>query len=364
MTTPTFSFYRRQAVFAFLLIFVLVLCVESPLCAQETGGAEAGSQTKAPESKSKIIAESLNYSRMGDHEKAMQLMEDLYQRDPNDLAVKIHLLRRVKMSSMRMATGGKQERAYELYLRCGELIREIYPDIPEDQREAFRLENLTMLYNESCSLALKDNKEAAMSALKVAIDWGFKDLAFLMNDNDMASIVDGPELNDLIGDAVTQFKTKARAAFTEQMENYVPVDYSLELMDMEKNTVNTADYKGKLVVITFWSTGNLQSRKNIETLKRFQKTHGSDDIVLLAVACEKTRKLEEIFPKLATYFSQKGALPFTCLVANKQFRKQLQTAQGFPLTMVLNQEGQMQTIFPGDLQHFSLSMVTDILLGK
>lgn len=367
MSAPSFFSHRVLSFVVSAAMLAVVSSLALPLFAQEDPPAaeqEQEEKTDSFGSKAKMIAESLNYSRMGDHEKALQVMEDLYEKHPEDIEIRQQLLRRLKVSALRSATSGKEDRAYELYVRVADLIRSIYPAVPEEAREGYRLANCTMFYNEACSFARMDEDEKAVNALKMAIDWGFKDLTHLLNDNDLAKLVDGPEVKEMLGETLNEYSEKVRTAYKEQISSFTPVDFELELSDLAKNKVDMSASRGKLVVICFWSTGNVQSQKNLETLIRFHRNYSNEEIKLFCVACEKTNNMDAVYERVTGYFAENAALPFTCMVANYRFRKQMRATQGFPVTLVINQEGKLQAVFKENLEYFSLRTMADILLEK
>jgi len=55
-------------------------------------------------------------------------------------------------------------------------------------------------YNLACSLAIKNQREAALAALREALDKGYRDFNWLMEDPDLSSLHDDPALSALLAE--------------------------------------------------------------------------------------------------------------------------------------------------------------------
>ena len=53
-------------------------------------------------------------------------------------------------------------------------------------------------YNLACSLALKEQYDDALQTLRAAIDRGYDDINWMLNDPDLQGLQDNPGFNDLI----------------------------------------------------------------------------------------------------------------------------------------------------------------------
>lgn len=59
-------------------------------------------------------------------------------------------------------------------------------------------ENAVGHYNLACSLALKNRKAAAIESLRNALEKGYRDFSWLMEDPDLAMLHDHPGFSDLL----------------------------------------------------------------------------------------------------------------------------------------------------------------------
>jgi tetratricopeptide (TPR) repeat protein len=76
----------------------------------------------------------------------------------------------------------------------------MYPEAEEILRQAIEMEPDygPAYYNLACVQALQDQREAAIKNLRKAVEKGFTDRAFILNDPDLASIRDDPAFRELI----------------------------------------------------------------------------------------------------------------------------------------------------------------------
>lgn len=66
--------------------------------------------------------------------------------------------------------------------------------------------------------------------------------------------------------------------------------YGFELKDLEGNVVNLSDYKGKVVIVTFWRTDCSWCRKELPLFDKLYKAYKDGDLVVLAVNVGEAKK--------------------------------------------------------------------------
>lgn len=326
---------------------------------QEDGNTES----VVPKSwmKSDQIAQSLKYSTMGNHEKAMQVLEDLLLSFPDDLEVKVHLLRRVKGCANHFVISGRRDEGYQLYKRAADLVRDIFPDVPENAKQEFQVSNCATLYNEACTFAIEGEKEKCMDSLRQAVEWGFRNLNHLMNDNDLVLVTEGREIEELLGEHLVTYKAKLREIAETSLARFEAVEFDMELPNLNQQIVKLSDFRGQPVMVTFWSTGNNLSRQNLKTMSRLQKNFGDRGVKLIAIGCERTRIAEKAYEKNKEFFAENPA-SYICLVAHPKIRTVMQNSHGFPSTLVINSDGKLKAVLPGELQYYSAAMLMEVML--
>ena len=71
----------------------------------------------------------------------------------------------------------------------------------------------------------------------------------------------------------------------------------LKLVDMQGNTHDLAEYKGKVVLVQFWATYCPPCRKEMPSMNRLIEKMGDTPFVILAVNMGETREEVETFVK-------------------------------------------------------------------
>jgi len=66
-------------------------------------------------------------------------------------------------------------------------------------------ENPIAHYNLACSLALKNRKKDAVESLREAFSFGYRDLGWMMNDDDLENLRDYEPFVDLVNEIANEF---------------------------------------------------------------------------------------------------------------------------------------------------------------
>lgn len=110
-----------------------------------------------------------------DHEFEIQFFEDVLKRDPKETSV-VELLANLYTRVGRVDDGLKMDRR---------LVR-------------LRPESPVAHYNLACSLSLKNRKAEAIRSLRTAIEKGYRDWNWLMEDTDLRNLHDYPRFRELL----------------------------------------------------------------------------------------------------------------------------------------------------------------------
>ena len=329
----------------------------------ESPSTDSAQEQKPKLSKTKAISEALSLATMGFHQRAMELLQDLNAQLPNDLEVKVQLLNRIRQRSNQLVRAGNKVEGYALYKLTAKLAREIAEDLPDDKRALIKKRNSALIYNEACAYAVDGDNARCLASLREALAWGFDNYNHLLNDHDLAEIADSDEFKTILGENLANFKTKMREAAQKSLEGFKPIEFDVELPDVDGRLVSVSDYRGKILVLTFWSTGNPVSRDNLELLTRVHRNYSGRDLEILAIGCERTSKAEEATATIKKYLSE-HELPFTCLVAGPRVRIEMKKNQGFPVTMILDKEGKARVAFAGRQRYYVIATIADLLLEQ
>ncbi len=345
---------------------------------QESGQTDNGSTADDAFSRSEKIAEALTYSSMGDHKRAMELMQQLHAKYPEDWEVLRQYFLRVRLRATQLARMGNPQEKYEVYKLAADLARRISSQYaalasreqgtPQgakwaDELQKFKKENNQVLYNEACALAIAGDKEKSIAALRNALDWGFGNLNFMLNDFDLASVTESPEFLAMLGEDLKKYKEQLKEAALKNLESFPSTEFDIELPDLDGNLVRVSDYRGKVLFLTFWASGHGQSVRNLRVLQRLQENLDDQNVAIVAVGCERTRETEDATATLKQFVNEND-IPFVCLVASPRVRARMKDTQGFPSTMLIDAKGNLRSAFGSPHNIYLLETFAELLLAE
>ena len=108
-------------------------------------------------------------------------------------------------------------------------------------------------------------------------------------------------------------------------------DFTLE--DVDGNMHTLSDYKGKVVLINFWTIYCPSCRKEISTLVKLREKYKNEDLVILGVGFDRESNNLKIFRNL-------NKINYYVLVGDKQILEKYKL-KGVPTTYIMNKKGEI-----------------------
>ncbi|WP_227522015.1 TlpA family protein disulfide reductase [Bacillus solitudinis] len=118
------------------------------------------------------------------------------------------------------------------------------------------------------------------------------------------------------------------------------------------------DHRGKVVIINMWASWCEPCRDEMPALMELQHKYGADGLEIMMVNMQTyertlndaTTFIEEIGLTLPVYFDEEGSLADSYQVGN------------FPTTYVINREGVIEAVIPGEVTYEGLEKLIKPLL--
>ena len=116
---------------------------------------------------------------------------------------------------------------------------------------------------------------------------------------------------------------------------------SFTTVDMNGRTVDLNALKGKVVLLTFWSTRCVICHSEIPKLNRMATQHTNDDVVFLAATMENEEKIQSYLKRNPFNFD---ILPNSFGLVLKYAKKDGKgnIAMGFPAYFLIDREGRIE----------------------
>ena len=136
----------------------------------------------------------------------------------------------------------------------------------------------------------------------------------------------------------TEEKSEAKA---EKEDSIATPDFTLEDVDGNEHTLS--DYKGKVVLINFFTISCPSCRRETVKLMELSEKYKDEELVILGVGFDKKSKNLKIFRDI-------NEINFHVLVGDKETLEKYKL-QGVPTTYIMNKKGELTDPILGYSKH-------------
>ncbi len=176
---------------------------------------------------------------------------------------------------------------------------------------------------------VKNNPDIAYSAELLHYDYGLKNSKdFSKYENAFMQLSERVR-STRIGKTVARYIVAKK---TTEIGHLAP-DFTIK--DIEGKEISLSDYRGKFVLLEFWTTRCGGCRYAIPHLKKLRKKTPKDNIVMLGIACDEPS--EEDWKNLI----EKESLKWKQALAKEREIEAMYAVQGYPTFFLLNPEGKI-----------------------
>tara|TARA_B100000809_G_C15112950_1_gene521311 strand:+ start:794 stop:1381 length:588 start_codon:yes stop_codon:yes gene_type:complete len=121
---------------------------------------------------------------------------------------------------------------------------------------------------------------------------------------------------------------------TVQSKNYPTADYNLQVTDLDGNTVNMRNYRGKVIFLNFWATWCMPCVAELPSINKLYNQFKNEDIVFLLISRENPEKVKNYQQR------KKYDVPFYIDDEHSNIPK-MYFSQGIPTTFIINKKGKV-----------------------
>jgi cytochrome c biogenesis protein CcmG/thiol:disulfide interchange protein DsbE len=119
---------------------------------------------------------------------------------------------------------------------------------------------------------------------------------------------------------------------------------AVSFVNLDGQTVNLAQYRGKVVLVNFWATWCEPCQSEIPELIQFQKEYGNKGFTVLGVAMDQEGK-SVVAPFVAKpqfeVNGQKVAMDYPIVLGNEQLASKFGGIIGLPTSYLISKNGQV-----------------------
>jgi thiol-disulfide isomerase/thioredoxin len=130
------------------------------------------------------------------------------------------------------------------------------------------------------------------------------------------------------------------------------IDFSLP--DLEGNTINFSDFRGKVVIVDFWATWCHPCLIEIPHFIELYNTYSLEGLEIIGIAMQSGSP-EDVIKKV-----QELNINYTVVMGNNEVAQKFGGIQGFPATFVMDKKGKVAKKYLGALPNIKELLESDI----
>jgi len=116
---------------------------------------------------------------------------------------------------------------------------------------------------------------------------------------------------------------------------------NLSLKDINGKTIRLSDFRGKVLLVNFWATWCLPCRAEIPDLVKHQRRYRARGLRILGITYPPERIAE------VRRFTSKLKMNYPVVIGSKENKRAFTSSETLPLTIVIDREGNIQSIIEG-----------------
>ncbi len=128
--------------------------------------------------------------------------------------------------------------------------------------------------------------------------------------------------------------------------NTAAADFTLK--DISGHVHNLTDYRGKWVLVNFWSTWCTPCLEELPQLEALHNAHKGTDLIVIGVAMEYTS------PQVVLDFLKTHPLSYPIVLGDKTMAKKIGTVQALPTSYLFDQTGKLASFQTGTVTRASV----------
>ena len=114
---------------------------------------------------------------------------------------------------------------------------------------------------------------------------------------------------------------------------------SWSLQDLNGKTINSSDFKGKMVILNFWATWCLPCRAEIPDFIEMAKQYQDKGLVIIGIS------LDSVQPSEVAAFVKKAGINYPIVMGNQDVAAAYGGIEAIPTTFVIDAKGKLSAIY-------------------
>ena len=111
-----------------------------------------------------------------------------------------------------------------------------------------------------------------------------------------------------------------------------------KLKDVDGKVIDSAQFKGKVLVVDFWATWCGPCRMEIPGYIELQKKYGKDGLVIIGVSCDTDKHAAQTVKT----FAQKAGMNYQVVMGDDDVQAAFGGMDAIPTTFIIDRQGQIR----------------------
>jgi thiol-disulfide isomerase/thioredoxin len=303
-------------------------------------------------------AEIVQARKAGNFAGAARLLDQLLAIEPNHRQA---LITRAEILQDQAAAPGNRNRISD-YLQSAALMRRLRSTYKElTLPEVLLLGKI--LYNEACAYALSNQSGRALDSLAESAFLGPLMFDNLDADPDLDSLRALDRFQTIRSTMERAAQDSARKQAQSALARSKPSPFAFQGIDLDGQTINTANFQGEVLVINIWSTRCLPCRQTLASLGELRRRYQERGLEILGINVEGLPDAEAL-PAVQA-FVKAHEVPFPCILSNEAtLRTVVPQLVGLPTLLFIDREGRLRLEVIGYQAPRELEPIVELLLDK
>lgn len=252
------------------------------------------------------------------------------------------------------------------YLQAGRLGAGLLERRSELSREELRIAAIASFF-QARVLARNAEPEQALAAIERSFAAGFEDLERLDQDEELSPVRALPTFAAFRTALESRLVAETRRQIQQRLQAFDPYPLEFRLPNLEGTEVASSEFRGKVVVLTFWGTWCVKCQAEVPILNRLQTAYGARGVQVVALSYEETDDNAAAVERIRK-FQESRPLEYVCLLGDDQVRDQVRPPDDappewvFPVTLLLDPQGRVRLHFTGEVAYRRLESAVHLLL--